>query len=125
MTDEEIFFNDYKEYEAGGRHYAIGCIEVYDETDAKNMAERMKPIVPASLKTTGMDMAFAQVSVYHDGISINYIVPSDDTAAEVLETAFGEKAVSDGTSYILKPGVSRRKVLVPAITDVLEAHPKE
>ena len=125
MTDEEIFFNDYKEYEAGGRHYAIGCIEVYDETDAKNMAERMKPIVPASLKTTGMDMAFAQVSVYHDGISVNYIVPSDDTAEEVLETAFGEKAVSDGTSYILKPGVSRRKVLVPAITDVLEAHPKE
>ena len=89
------------------------------------MAERMKPIVPASLKTTGMEMAFAQISIFHDGISINYLVPSDDAAAEVLETAFGEKAVFDGTSYILNPGGARKKVLVPAITDVLEAHPKE
>lgn len=27
--------------------------------------------------------------------------------------------------YILNPGGARKKVLVPAITDVLEAHPKE
>ncbi len=27
MTDEEIFFSDYKEYEAGDVHYSIGCAE--------------------------------------------------------------------------------------------------
>ena len=31
----------------------------------------------------------------------------------------------DGTAYILRPGVSRRQVLVPALTKVLESHPKE
>jgi len=43
----------------------------------------------------------------------------------VLETAFGDSAVYDGTSYRLEPGISRRQVLVPAITEVLESYPKE
>ena len=125
MTDEEIFFNDYKEYEAGGKKFSIGCIDVYDEEDAKEMEDRMKPLVPKMPASTGVDMAFAQISIYHDDISINYIVPSDEAASEVIEAAFGDKAVFDGTAYVLNPGVSRKKVLVPAITNVLEAHPKE
>jgi manganese-dependent inorganic pyrophosphatase len=125
MSDEEIFFSDYKEYEAGGKKFSIACINAYDEDTAKELAERMKPIVPATLPSTGMDMAFAQISIFHDDISITYLVPSDQTAGEVLEAAFGDSAVFDGTSYRLEPGVSRRQVLVPAITDVLEAYPKE
>ena len=31
MTDEEIFFSDYKEYESGGTKYSIGNINAYDE----------------------------------------------------------------------------------------------
>lgn len=125
MTDEEIFLNDYKEYEAGGTKFSIGCIAVYDEESAKAMAERMKKTVPSALKSAGMDMAFAQISVHHDDIDINYIVPSDEEASQVLEAAFGDKAVFDGVSYVFRPGMSRKKVLVPAITGVLESHPKE
>lgn len=125
MTDEEIFFNDYKEYQSGGKKYSIGSIEVYDEDDAKKMAKRMKKIVPSTLKSKGVDMAFAQISVYHDDISLNYIVPSDVTAGEVLLAAFGDRAVFDGTSYVFKPGMSRKKELVPAITEALELYPKE
>jgi len=43
----------------------------------------------------------------------------------VLKTAFGDRTEFDGTSYVLKPGISRKKEMVPAITDVLEASPKE
>ena len=125
MTDEEIFFHDYKEYEAGGEKYGIGCIDVYDEEEAKNMAARMKEVVPKTLAQTGMDMAFAQISVFHDDLSIAYLIPSDETADEVLKAAFGDRTVFDGTSYVLKPGISRKKEMVPAITDVLEASPKE
>ena len=53
------------------------------------------------------------------------MVASNDAAAETLKEAFGDKLVYDGTSYILKPGVSRRKVLAPALIEVLENHPKE
>ncbi|MBO4835521.1 MAG: DHH family phosphoesterase [Lachnospiraceae bacterium] len=125
MTDEEIFFSDYKNYAAGSRQFGIGVINVYDEDDAKTMATRMKAIIPAVLQSTGSEMAFAQISIFHDDINITYLVPSDEGAAEAIEAIYGDIAIYDGTSYILDPGVSRKKDLVPAITDFLEAHPKE
>ena len=124
-TDEEIYQSDLREYEAGGNKYMIGCVEAYDEETAEELAARMKEVIPDAMEAAGADMAYAQVSIFHDDISISYIVPSDDAAAGVIEEAFGDKAVFDGTSYVLNPGVSRRQVLVPAITDVLESHPRE
>ncbi len=41
------------------------------------------------------------------------------------ETAYGDRAQFDGTSFRFEPGISRKKELVPAITAVLEAYPKE
>ena len=64
-------------------------------------------------------------AIFHDGISVTYLVPSNEAAAEVLETAFGDDAVYDGISYRLEPGISRKQVLVPAITGILESYPKE
>ena len=40
-------------------------------------------------------------------------------------SAFGDKAVSDGVSFVFREGMSRKKVMVPAITEVLEANPKK
>ena len=125
MTDEEIYFSDYKEYEVDGRKFGIACMKVYDEEGAKDLAERMKALFPSVLASTGMDMAFVKVSISHDDLSIAYLVPSDDAAAEVLEAAFGETAVFDGASYVLTPSISRKTVMVPAITDVLKARPAE
>ena len=102
-------------------YYSIGVIELYDEESAKAMAKRMKDILPDMLKSAGMDMAFAQISVYHDDMDVNYIVPSDEAASRVLENAFGKKAAFDGLSYVFRPGMSRKKVLVPAVTEVLES----
>ena len=48
-----------------------------------------------------------------------------EAADEVLEAAFGDDAVYDGVSYRLETGISRKQVLVPAITDIMEAYPKE
>ena len=72
-----------------------------------------------------LKMLFSQITIFHDDISVTYLVPSNAAAADVLETAFGEDAVFDGLSYRIEPGISRKKVLVPAITDVLESYPKE
>lgn len=124
-TDEEVFFSDCKEYEAGELRYSIGVIDVYDEDQARDMAGRMKELLPSVRSSTGVDMAFAQVSIFHDDISITYLVPSDDTAAEVIKRAFGAGTEFDGVSYILRPGASRKQVIVPAFTDVLRAYPFE
>jgi len=125
MTDEEIFFSDYKEYEASGKNYSIGCVSAYDEAAAGDLAERMKAVFPAVLSSSGMDMAFAQINIYHDDIDISYVVPSGDQAAAVIEAAFGDSVEFDGVSYVFRPGISRKRDLVPAVTDVLAAHPSE
>ena len=124
MTDEEIFFSDYKEYECGGFKYSIGCIKAYDEESAKDLAQRVKKVMPGTLSKTGMDMSFAQINVTRDNISVTYLVPSDDTANEVINNAFGDKTSFDGTSYRAEPNLSRKKDVAPAITGILEAHPK-
>lgn len=125
MTDEEIFFSDYKEYQSGGKKYAIGCINAYDEESAKDLINRMTKVLSTADTSTGMDMSFAQISIFHDDISITYLVPSNEAAHEVLQTAFGDDSDYDGVSYRLEPGISRKQVLVPAITTILESYPKE
>ncbi|MDO5133764.1 MAG: hypothetical protein Q4D81_12415, partial [Eubacteriales bacterium] len=125
MTDEEIFFSDYKEYETGGTKYAVACVEAYDHEGAGTMSERMEKIIQSAIASTGMDMAFAQINIYHDDISMTFLVPSDEAAAEIIESCFGDTAEFDGIAYILNPGISRKQVLVPAITELLNAHPKE
>lgn len=125
MTDEEIFFSDYKEYKAGNFNYSIGCINVYEEQEANELAGKIKALMPETLKSTGMDMTFTQIGILREDKSITYLIPSDETAAEVLEQAYGDVATFDGTSYILSPGISRKKDLVPAITNILESYPKE
>ena len=125
MTDEEILLSDYKEYESGGKKFSIGCIDVYDEESAKDMIERMKKIVPSVLASSGMDMTFVQITIFHDDISVTYLIPSNEAAEEVIRTSFGDRGEFDGSVCRIEPGISRKKDLVPAITDILESHPKE
>ncbi|MBQ1374914.1 MAG: hypothetical protein IIY69_01390, partial [Clostridia bacterium] len=110
---------------SGGKKYAIGCINAYDEQGGRDMAKTMKELFLSLPADDEPDMAFAQINIFNDGVDVTYIVPSDEAAAEVIEAAFGDSAVFDGTAYRLEPGISRKQVLVPAITDVLAAYPKE
>lgn len=125
MADTEIFNNDLRSYESGGTKFLIGVVNVYDQEQAMDMAERMKAILPQEAEAAGVDMAFAQISIYHDDVSYNYIVPSDDAAAEAMKEAFGEEGKFDGTSFVFHPGFSRKKVLVPKLSDALALHPRE
>ena len=87
--------------------------------------KRMNKTIPPTLGPSGMDMAFAQISIFHDDISVTYIVPANDASLDVIDAAFGDRAPYDGSAFRLEPGISRRKELVPAITNVLESYPKE
>ena len=53
----------------------------------------MAKIIPGTLTSTGMDMSFAQINIFHDDISITYLVPSNAAANEVIKVAFGEKRI--------------------------------
>ena len=124
-TDEEIFLTDYKEYDIGGKKVSVGNVNAYDEETAKDLAERMRTVMPLTNPKTGMDMSFAMVSILHDDLSVTWLVPSDEAADEVLQAAFGDQAVRDGNAWKIEPYASRKAVFIPAVTDVLEAYPRE
>lgn len=115
MTDEEIYFSDYKEYECAGVKYSIGSINAYDEGSAAELALRMKEVFPSVQETNGMDMVFAQINVLHDDVSFTLLVPSDEATDKVLEEAFGDTATKEESWYKIEPYASRKKVVVPAI----------
>ena len=125
MTDHEIFNMDIKEYESKGKRFLIGVVNAFDQEQAEDLAKRMKAILPGEVKSAGVDMAFAQVSIFHDDLSYNYIVPSDEAAAEVVKQAFGDEGKFDGTSFVFSPGFSRRQVLVPKLSEALAMSPGE
>ena len=122
MSDEEIFFSDYKEYLAGDKKFAIATIQVYDKQNSEKLAPRLKAVIPGALVSRGMDMSFIQLA---PSPKEHYLIASDEAAEEVLKIAFGEKLKREENFYVLTPGVSRRSVLVPEITNVLESHPTE
>lgn len=125
MSDKDIFLSDMKEYEVAGKKFAIACAEAWDDEAAVNLATRLKAVMQEASPSLGVDMAFVQISIFHDDLSKTYLVPSSNAAADVLKEAFGKELEFDGTSYILEPGISRKQVLVPAISDVIAAFPQE
>ena len=125
MTDKEILLSDMKKYEKDDKAFVIGVVQCFDEKEAVKMAGRMKAVMPGVISSEGVDFGYAQVCVFHDDIDINYIVPSDEVAEELLKKAFEGEGKWEGEAFVLDPGVSRRKVLVPRLIEALSLHPTE
>ena len=126
MSSEEIFFSDYKEYEAAGVRFGIGLISVIDEDHAKEMAERMKEALPQCMKSAKVDLLYADIGIREGGVKVDYIVSSDGLSRDVFEAAFPTCDEFDGTSYIYRNGgLGRKSKLVPGLTDCLNTYPHE
>jgi manganese-dependent inorganic pyrophosphatase len=126
MSNEEILFSDYKEYEASGVKFGIGLIAVIDENQAKEMAGRMKEVLPKCMKSAQVDLLYADMGIREGNVKVDYIVPLDGQSRDVFEAAFPKCDEFDGTSYIFRNGgLGRKSKLVPGLTDYLSAHPHE
>ena len=125
MTDEEIVFSDYKEYEAGGVTYGIGLINSIDEETSKELAARMKNIGEEACTKVKAELVYAAVGIRENGEKIDYIIPLDEESREVFEAAFPNYDEYDGTSYIFRTGLGRKTKFVPGLTEYLSAHPHE
>ena len=124
MSDEEIFSSDLKEYDSSEKHFMIGCVNARDEEAAKDLAQRMKVVLPSQAAAAGADAAYVMITIPRADPITSYIVPSDEFSADLFREAFGEDLPFDGTSFIQSPCVSR-KTLVPGIKDALAQHPTE
>lgn len=126
MSDEEILFSDYKEYETSGVKYGIGLVNAIDEEHAGALSERMKETLPKAFETLRVDLLYASVGIRENGTKIDYIVPCEGLSKDVFEAAFPHYDEYDGTAYIFRDGgLGRKTKFVPGLTDYLNAHPHE
>ena len=126
MSDEEILFSDYKEYEASGVKFGISLLSVIDEDGSRAMAARMKEALPQGFASRDVDLMYASVGIRENGRKIDYIVPANEKSREFFEAAFPNYEEYDGTSYIFRDGgLGRKTKFVPGLTEYLNAHPHE
>ena len=124
MTDMEILFLDYKEYEAGDVRFGIGILNSIDEPTSKELSARMKNILPEGFRTRDVDLMYASVGIRENGEKIDYIVPANEYSDAVFKAAFPGYDDYDGTAYIFRtPGLGRKSRFVPGLTDYLLEHP--
>ena len=125
MSNEEIMFSDYKEYEASGVTFGIGLVNAIDEETAKDLAERMKEVLPECLEKSDVDLMYASVGIRENGEKIDRIVPADERSKQMIEDAFPDYDEYDGTSFVFRKGLGRKTLFVPGLTDYLSTHPHE
>ena len=125
MSDEEILFQDYKEYEAGDTRFGIGLLNAIDLETAAELAVRMKQAMADYGSTKDVSLIYASVGMREDGQKIDYIVPGNELSETVLKNAFPDYDEYDGTAYIFKKGLGRKSKFVPGLTDYLMARPHE
>ena len=117
MTDEEIFFSDYKDYSesSAGCDIGVAVVNSLDESSQANLRNRMLAFMPTALESKSRKMVFTMLLNKKD----NYtdIVYYGEGAKEAAEAAFGP---SD-TNYIRCQGqLSRKNNFIPAISQVLK-----
>jgi len=126
MSNEEILFSDYKEYEVAGVRFGIGSVNALNEDAAKAMAERMKEALPEGFKAKQVNLLYVIIGIREGDEKTDYIIACDGQSREVFEAAFSSPDEYDGTSYIFRNGgLGRKSRLVPGLTEHLNAHPLE
>ena len=125
LSDAEIFYSDYKDYEHNGVRYGIGCIEVAHPELVPDMAERMQAVIESEIDS-GCDADFLLYSICDANYSTGYMGIAEKDAAHVenlMTDTFGEKAERKGDFYIFTPNLRRKTEIVPPIDAYLDTLP--
>ena len=117
LTDEEIFFSDYKDYgaESVGKEIGVAVVNSLDEAAQVSLRNRMATFMPTALEKKNGDMVFAMIINKTD----NYtdIIYYGDGAKEAAEKAFGK---SDKDYIRCEGQLSRKNDFIPAISKALQ-----
>ena len=125
MSDEEILFSDYKEYEASGVKYGMALVSAFDEEIAADLSERMKASMAENAEKTDVDLLYTTVGIREPGLTADYVIPLDEHSEEILTAAFPDYDEYNGTAYIYRSGLGRKTIFVPGMNDFLGAYPHE
>ena len=125
FSDKEIYYSDYKEYVCGDYRYGIGCISATDVDKLFGLAQRMETVMCEEIEASACDFLIYMVTdVGYEEQYVGYAGKDADKTEQLLDEALLNLAASYDHGeysgyYFLKPSVSRKKVIVPAIDAVL------
>ena len=122
-TPEEIFNQDFKEFDLGDSKIGISQINSMAADDLDYIRGIMAEYVPKARKERGLDMVFFMLTdILEEATSFLY---SGENAEELVRLAFPGAKPEDGT-LLTKGIVSRKKQVVPALMQAIgQLHSEE
>lgn len=116
-TPEEIFYQDFKKFNAGDVNFGVGQISSMATEELFEIAERLKPYIAQACEEQGLDMIFFMLTdILEESTNLIY---AGAKAAEFVEKAYGVTR-EEGDYYKLAGVVSRKKQLIPTFMDALQ-----
>ena len=118
-TVEEIFYQDYKRFEAGKTSFGVGQISSVNENELESLKERLLPYIQEKQKEQGIDMLFYMLT--NILTQSTTLLCAGQGARQMVSAAFhvGEDQEKDG-EVLLPNVVSRKKQLIPVIMMTLQ-----
>ena len=107
---EDIFFQDFKKFNAGETSFGAGQINSMNEEDFPALIEKLRPYMEKELSELHLNaLYFLLTGILSENTKL---ICCGKDALQTAEEAFGRKAEPDGT--LLLPGVvSRKKQFIP------------
>lgn len=113
-NDEEIFYQDFKQFTAGNVHFGVGQIMVMTEDEQRNLRNRMLPYIKKN--TAGLHMIFFMITNVLEESTL--LLFNGGRAKEIIGDSFSDDAKDH---EVFLPGVvSRKKQMVPQLMAALQ-----
>lgn len=114
---EDIFFQDFKKFNAGEASFGAGQITSMNEEDFPALIEKLRPYMEKELSELHLDaLYFLLTGILSENTKL---ICCGKNACKTAEEAFGTQAGADGT--LLLPGVvSRKKQFIPPMITRLQ-----
>lgn len=116
LGDEEIFYQDYKEFSNGGIDFGVGQVTSMNANDLQILKGRMNEFMDKLVARSSKDMMVIMLTNIIDESSI--LVFKGAKAKELLGLAYGSDF--DGDSLFVSGMVSRKKQLIPDLIQAIQ-----
>lgn len=114
---EEIFYQDFKAFNAGSKEFGVGQLSAMSEEELQEVKEKLMPYMPQVLEERKLDMIYIMLTnILEESSELIYVGAE---AREIAENAFHGHFEAREDSLWLKGVVSRKKQLIPAFMATL------
>ena len=115
-TPEEIFYQDFKKFEIGGKNLGIGQITSMSQKELDEIKARMVPFLEKAYKEHGLEMMiFMLTNIIEESTEM---LCYGENSSELVEEAFPPVKVVNNAATV-PAVVSRKKQVVPALISAM------